>query len=102
MQMTKRHQWLLFAAATSAAAAPLAERAIAGVWRLVSDDDPPEDPAGPHVDWGRAILWTAVAAVGVAVTQVIARRGAALAWEHVMGELPPRPKRRKRRRIAKR
>lgn len=100
MQLAKRQQWLLFAAAASAAAAPLAERALVAAWRGVTNEDPPDDPAGPHVDWGRAIVWTAGAAMIVAVAQVVARRGAALAWEHFTGEAPPRPKHRRKRKHA--
>lgn len=98
MQLAKRQQWLLFAAAASAVAAPIAERALVAAWRTVTNEDPPDDPAGPHVDWGRAIAWTAGAAMVVAVAQVAARRGAAVAWEHFMGEVPPRPAKLKRRR----
>jgi hypothetical protein len=90
VQLTKRQQWGLFAGAASAVAAPLAERAVASAWRMVAGEEPPDDPAGPDVDWGRAIAWTAAAAVIVAVTQVVARRGAAIAWERVTGERPPR------------
>ena len=97
MQMAKRQQWMLFAAAASATAAPVAERIVAATWRYVSGEDPPDDPAGPDVDWGRAIAWTATAAVIVAVAQVVARRGAALAWEHMTGETPQRPRKRRKR-----
>jgi len=90
VQLTKQQQWGLFAGAASAVAAPFAERAVAAAWRMAAGEDPPDDPAGPDVDWGRAIAWTAAAAVIVAVAQVVARRGAALAWEHVTGERPPR------------
>jgi hypothetical protein len=101
MQLVKRQKWILFAAAASAAAAPVAERALVAAWRGVTNEDPPDDPAGPDVDWGRAIAWTAGAAMIVAVAQVIARRGAALVWEHMYGEKPPRPKRRRRKRVAR-
>lgn len=95
IKLDNRQQWVLFAAAASTAAAPIAERVVVAAWRYVSGEDPPDDPAGPDVDWGRAIAWTAAAAVVVAVAQVVARRGAALAWEHVMGEKPPRPRKRR-------
>ncbi len=90
VQLSKRRQWSLFAGAASAVAAPLAERAVVAAWRLAAGEDPPDDPAGPDVDWARAIAWTATAAVIVAVAQVVARRGAAIAWERATGERPPR------------
>lgn len=91
--LARRQQWSLLAAAASAAAAPLAERAVVGTWRLLSDEDPPADPAGPETSWARAIAWTAASAVVIAVAQVAARRGAALLWERVTGERPPRLRR---------
>ena len=96
MQLDQRQQWTLLAGAASAAAAPLAERAVVAAWRAFTDEDPPEDPAGPDVDWGRALAWTAASAVVVALIQVAARRGAALAWQRVTGERPPLPRRRGR------
>jgi Protein of unknown function (DUF4235) len=96
VQLTKRQQWGLFAAAASAVAAPLAERGLVAAWRLAAGEDPPDDPAGPDVDWGRAIVWTATAAVIVAVAQVVARRGAAIAWERATGERPPRANRKRK------
>ena len=99
INLTKRQQWVLFAATASAAAAPIAERALVAAWRSAVGDEPPEDPAGPDVDWWRDIAWTTAAAVAVTVAQVVARRGAALVWERTTGEKPPqaRTARRKRR-----
>ena len=96
--LDQRQQWRLLAGAASAAAAPLAERAVVAAWRAFTDEEPPEDPAGPRVSWGRALAWTAASAVVVAVFQVAARRGAALAWERVTGDRPPLPRRRRRQR----
>jgi hypothetical protein len=98
LELDERQQWRMVAAAASAVAAPIAERAVVAAWRAFTDEDPPADPAGPDVSWGRALAWTAATAVVVAVVQVAARRGAALAWEQVTGERPPRPRKRKRRR----
>ena len=96
--MARRQQWKLLAAAASALAAPVAERAVVAVWRLASDEEPPADPAGPDTGWGQAIAWTAAVAVAVAVAQLVARRGAALAWERATGRRPPGPRRRPGRR----
>jgi hypothetical protein len=92
----RRQQWTALAVAASAAAAPIAERAVTAAWRLATEEDPPADPAGPDVDWGRAVAWTVASAVALAVVQLAARRGAALVWERATGEPPPRPRRRPR------
>ncbi|MEO7456774.1 MAG: DUF4235 domain-containing protein [Gemmatimonadaceae bacterium] len=97
MEIAKRQKWVLFAAASTAMAAPMADRVAASAWRLMAGEEPPEDPAGPEVDWGRAIAWTATAALVVAVAQVVARRGAAVAWHRFTGERPPIPRVRNRR-----
>lgn len=98
MTLARRQQWRLLAAAASAVAAPLAERAVVGVWRLAADEEPPADPAGPGTSWGRALAWTAVSAVAIALAQLAARRGAALAWQRATGRRPPGPRRAPRRR----
>jgi len=101
MEIAQRQKWVLFAAATTAVAAPMAERIAASAWRMLAGEEPPEDPAGPEVDWGRAIAWTATAALVVAVAQVVARRGAAVAWERMTGERPPMPRVRKKKRKSR-
>jgi NADPH:quinone reductase-like Zn-dependent oxidoreductase len=97
----RQRQWALAATAAATIAAPLAERAVAAAWRLATDEDPPRDPAGPDVDWTRALVWTAASAVAVALVQLAARRGAALAWERATGGPPPRPRRKGRRGVAR-
>ena len=95
--VARRQQWELVEAAAAAAMAPLALRAVKSAWRLAAGEDPPADAGNPEVDWGRALAWAAASAVFVAVGSVVARRGAAVVWERVTGERPPRPRRRKRR-----
>lgn len=92
----ERRRWTTVAAAASALAAPAAERLVATAWRLATDEDPPADPIGPDVDWGRAIAWTAASAVTIALLQLVVRRGAALGWQQVTGHRPPGPRRRGR------
>ena len=93
LRMDRRQQWGLVAMAASAAAVPVARSVVAAAWRLAAGEEPPDDATAPHVDWGKALAWTAATAVVVALAEVAARRGAALAWERVTGERPPRPRR---------
>ncbi|MEP6729289.1 MAG: DUF4235 domain-containing protein [bacterium] len=99
MKLTKRLEWGLFAAAAGRVAEPIAERAVLAAWRFAAGEDPPEDPAAPDVDWGRAIAWAMTAAAALAVAQVIARRGAAFAWERTTGRRPPPRGGKRRRRV---
>jgi hypothetical protein len=98
MRLTKRHQWMLFAGAAGALAAPIAEKAVTAAWRQAMGEDPPDDSSQESNDWGKAIAWTVASAVVVGLAQVAAKRAAAAAWEGFRGEAPPkrRPKRRRR------
>jgi hypothetical protein len=94
---------MVVAGVASAVAAPLAERAVAAVWRGAAGEDPPSDPAdrdGRDVAWGRALAWTALSGLAVALAQVVARRGAGALWEQVTGARPPRARGRRRRLTA--
>ena len=97
MHLTARHKWVLLASAASALAAPLAEGVVSDTWRRVTGEEPPVDLAGSRIAWKQVVLWTAASAVVVGLTQVMARRSAALMWYRVTGARPPRPRRRRRR-----
>src|ERR1041384_308345 len=97
MNLTRRQQWMLFAGATAAAAAPLAGKAVSAAWRRATGEEPPDD-ADHELDWGKVVLWTISSAIVTGLVQVAARRAAAAAWTGVHGEAPPRPKGARRRR----
>ena len=96
MLLNKRRRWALVAGAAGAAAAQLTEHLLTSSWRLAASKDPPEDPVYEDVDWRSAVMWTVVAAATTALTQLVARQGAAVAWKRVTGERPPQPKKRPR------
>ncbi len=99
MHLTERQKWLVLAGAASAMAAPLAERVLSGAWRRAAGEEPPVDMTGTDIPWSSVIAWTAASAVVVGLAQVAARRSAALVWHRVTGSRPPRPPRRRRRRV---
>lgn len=102
MLLKRRTQWMLLTGLTGAAAARLAEYAIAAGWRLAAGSDPPKDPVNEEdVDWTSAIAWTVMTASAVALAKLVSRRGAAAAWRRVTGRKPPRRKRRKHIRSAR-
>ena len=59
------------------------------MWHRVSDAEPAEDPADRTVSWSQAAAWAVLAGVAGGLARVIARRGAAVAWEGLTGEAPP-------------
>lgn len=92
MRLTERRKWLLVAGAASAVAAPLAERVVSSLWRRTAGEDPPVDVAADEIEWRQVLAFAAASALVVGVAQVLARRGAALAWHRAVGKRPPRPR----------
>jgi hypothetical protein len=39
--------------------------------------------------WTEALAWTAASALAVGLTQLLAKRGAAIGWEYATGKHPP-------------
>jgi len=91
MKLTRRQQWMLFAGAATAIAAPLAAKAISAAWRQATGEEPPDDSSVHDMNWGKVALWTVSSAVVTGLAQVAARQAAAVAWKGVHGEAPPRP-----------
>jgi hypothetical protein len=97
MKLRKRQKWMLTAAAAGWIGARVTDAALAGTWRAATRKDPPDDPTHTDVGWRTALLWSAAAGAVVAVADVAARRGAAVAWRRVTGRKPPQPKHRRHR-----
>ena len=62
----------------SGGAAGAATRALlhAG-WRWAKGSDPPANPASPSTGWSKALAWAVASGVAIAVTRLVAQRGAA-------------------------
>lgn len=58
-------------------------------WRRVRGGDPPTNPAAPGTSWKEALTWAAASGVALAVTRLVAQRGAAEAWKGQTGTYPP-------------
>lgn len=81
--------WKIVAWISTAAAAWAARQATAVVWSQVSDTEGPVNPADRSASWTEAFSWAVVAGLAAALARVLARRGAAAAYESVTGETPP-------------
>ena len=57
-------------------------------WRRTRGGDPPANPAAPGTAWSEAIIWAAASGVAIAVTRLVAQRGAAEAWKATTGSYP--------------
>ena len=74
----------------SGMAAGSATRALLrAVWRRTKGGDPPTNPAAPGTRWSEALIWAGASGVALAVTRLIAQRGAAEAWKARSGTYPP-------------
>jgi len=96
MFLNKRRRWALIAGVAGVAGAQLADHLLSSSWKLAAKKEPPDDPAYEDVPWTSAILWTTAAGAAAALSQLVARRGAGVAWKRLTGERPPQPRRRRR------
>lgn len=85
----KRVGWMLVASGAAMLAGKVVDSALAGGWRALTDEDPPDDPRDPDVPWTRALVWAAAAGAAVAVARLVAERGAAEGWTRATGKRPP-------------
>lgn len=98
--LSERQKWGLVAAGAGIVAGAVTMRALKRGWRVVTDDEPPMAPERAGSVWS-ALAWAATSAAGMAAANVLARRGAAYAWEEITGDAPPKPKATRRRRGAR-
>lgn len=96
MFLTKKQRWTLVAGAASVIGVQVTEHLAASIWRLAKRKDPPYDPNYRDVSWKAALLWTAGVGALAGISDIVARRGAELAWRRITGRKPPRPRRRPR------
>jgi hypothetical protein len=76
-------------AGSAMAAGALVQYSLDAGWRKVKSDDPPASPPERGRGWSEAIIWTAATAMVAALTQVLAKRGAAAGWRKATGRKPP-------------
>lgn len=87
--MTEKALWKTLAWLSTVAAAWAARQAATALWSKVSDTEAPVNPADKSVGWIEAAGWAAVAGLAGGLARVLARRGAAAAWQQVTGDDPP-------------
>lgn len=65
------------------------KKSIDKAWAAARPGNPSHEAKDPDVAWGDALAWAALSALGVAVTQVVAAKGAASLWRRLIGAEPP-------------
>lgn len=86
--MDERRTWQLVGALSGILAGVLTRKVLVLGWKKVAHDPPPANPAARGVSWSQALTWAVSSGVALAVTRLVAQRGAAEAWKAVTGEYP--------------
>lgn len=85
----RRMLWKVVGALTGVAAGSATRALLRAGWRRTRGGDPPTNPAAPGTRWSEALAWAAASGVAMAVTRLVAQRGAAEAWKAGTGGYPP-------------
>jgi NADPH:quinone reductase-like Zn-dependent oxidoreductase len=85
----RRLLWKVAGTLSGVAAGTAARAVMRAGWRKAKGGDPPTNPAAPGTRWSEALIWAAASGVGLAVTRLVAQRGAAEAWKAGTGSYPP-------------
>ncbi len=89
MSAVARVAWRVLGALSALVAAKLARSLLDHTWRGTTGTEPPRNPAAPGTTWTEALVWASASGVALGVSRLLATRGAAAAWEHSTGSLPP-------------
>jgi len=81
--------WKVIGGLSGAAAGMATRFLLKQGWRKAKGDDPPSNPAAPGTTWREALAWTAASGVAIAVTRMVAQKGAAEAYKKKTGRYPP-------------
>lgn len=84
-----RVMWKVLGSLSGMAAGAVTRTALRAGWRRTKGGDPPTNPAAPGTAWSEAITWAVASGVALAVTRLVAQRGAAEAWKAKTGAYPP-------------
>jgi hypothetical protein len=85
----RRLLWKAVGSLSGAAAGAATRKLLLVAWRRTRGSDPPTNPAAPGTRWSEALIWAASSGVALAVTRLVAQRGAAEAWKAKTGTYPP-------------
>ena len=80
--------WKIVALASGATAGAATRAVLHFGWRRAKGSEPPANPASPRTSWPEALIWAAASGVAMAVTRLVAQRGAAEAWKARTGSYP--------------
>lgn len=80
--------WKAVGALSGMVAGAATRALLRAAWSRAKGGDPPTNPASPSTRWSEALVWAAASGVALAVTRLVAHRGAAEAWKATTGSYP--------------
>jgi hypothetical protein len=86
--MDQRLAWKAVGAASGFAAGALARKVLTAAWQRTTGGDPPASPASPRTTWLQALTWAATSGIAIAISRLVAQRGAAAAGRATTGAYP--------------
>jgi hypothetical protein len=86
--MHQKLAWKAVGAASGFAAGALARKVLTAAWQRKTGEDPPANPASPRTTWLQALTWAATSGIAIAISRLVAQRGAAEAWRATTGAYP--------------
>jgi hypothetical protein len=84
----RRLLWKAVGSLSGVAAGSATRALLRAAWRRTRGGDPPTNPASPTTQWSEALIWAMASGVALAVTRLVAQRGAAEAWKATTGSYP--------------
>lgn len=87
--LDERTAWTALAMGSAILAGIAVRGVLKSAWQGTTGAPPPTNPAHPDTGWKEGLAWTAAIGAAVGVSRLLARRGAAAAWELAREERPP-------------
>jgi len=86
--MERQRTWRVFALLAGVAAGGATRALLTWLWRAARHEEPPGNPADRDTGWTGAITWAVASGAALAVTRLVAQRGAAEVWRTATGDYP--------------
>ena len=81
--------WMAVATVAAMAAKKLVNRGVDRGWAYATDEDPPSSKEMAVQPWRKALAFTLLSTVPIAIAELVSQKAAAAGWERVVGEQPP-------------
>ena len=85
----ERVAWEVLGLLAALLGAHLTRHSIKNGWRLLRDEEPPQNPARDDVGWADALILAVLTGALAGLMRILFRRLAAAGWRRWRGEWPP-------------